>query len=136
MRQWIKFHFGGGWREHAEKLTLLDYEVSEVREIDAAERKDRAALNTLAKLIEAQRVLIQNLQKEIAAGVLERNDFRTQTAGVLDLHGKELSDLKKQFAELRKHIATAEPAKLQAIRATSWGNYRKLIGEEDFDVPA
>lgn len=90
-------------------------------------RAAKVAKLTLANkhLIEHQHELIQNLQKEAGAAVLRESALEEQIAG-----------LKKQFAELRKHIATAEPAKLQAIRATSWGNYRKLIGEEDFDVPA
>jgi hypothetical protein len=37
---------------------------------------------------------------------------------------------------LRSNIAAAGPAKLEAIRTTSWRQFKKEIGQEDFNVPA
>jgi hypothetical protein len=97
----------------------------EIRNIN--QRAAKVAKLTLANkaLIEAQQALIQNLQKEVAAALLDRNSQNVKIA-----------DLERQFMALRSNIAAAGPAKLETIRTTSWRQFKKEIGQEDFNVPA
>ncbi len=87
MWQWLKFYFGGGIK-------------ARIHELDGKFCRS-------VKLIEAQRTFIQNLQKEIAVGVLER------------------SALADRITALEK--AASKPV---AIKAPNWRSYLKLTEDE------